>query len=114
MTKEEKRKAKALKAAAKKKKKEEKRLAKLKHKEELNKTDNSTKENKTVMKNYHVSKRQSDGKWQVRFAKGNKAIKLFDTQAEALEYAKSLKKTQASNITIHKVDGKIRKQKYSK
>ena len=39
-------------------------------------------------KNYHVSKRSEDGKWQVKFANGQKAIKLFATQAEAIEFAK--------------------------
>ena len=53
-----------------------------------------------------------DGKWQVKFAKGEKAIKLFDTQAEAIAYAKKLAENQDGNITIHKKDGSIRKQKY--
>lgn len=65
-------------------------------------------------KNYHVSKRAEDDKWQVKFANGQKAIKLFNTQAEAIEYAKSLANTQDGSITIHKADGKIRKQDYSK
>ena len=37
---------------------------------------------------YHVSKRPSDGKWTVKFAGGEKVIKLFDTKVEALAYAK--------------------------
>lgn len=65
-------------------------------------------------KNYHISKRAEDGKWQVKFANGQKAIKLFDTQAEAIAYAKSLAESQDGLVTIHKVDGKIRKQDYSK
>ena len=65
-------------------------------------------------KNYHVSKRAEDGKWQVKFATGQKVIKLFDTQAEAIKYAQALAESQDGNITIHKVDGKIRKQDYSK
>lgn len=65
-------------------------------------------------KNYHISKRAEDGKWQVKFANGQKAIKLFDTQAEAITYAKSLAESQDGLVTIHKVDGKIRKQDYSK
>ena len=66
---------------------------------------------KTAAKNYHVSKNE-DGKWQVKFAGGEKAIKLFDTQAEAIDYAKQLAKNQDGNITIHKRDGKLRKQRY--
>lgn len=61
-------------------------------------------------RNYHVSKR-TDGKWQVKFAGGEKAIKLFDTQAEAIAYAKKLAANQDGSISIHKKDGKMRKQK---
>lgn len=62
-------------------------------------------------RNYHVSKRE-DGKWQVKFAGGEKAIKLFSTQAEAIAYAKKLAENQEGSISIHKKDGKMRKQKY--
>lgn len=65
-------------------------------------------------KTYHISKRKEDGKWQVKFASGQKAIKLFDTQAEAIDYAKKLADNQEGSISIHKVDGKIRKQNYGK
>lgn len=68
---------------------------------------------KPAHKNYHVSLRD-DGKWQVKFAKGEKALKLFDTQAEAIAFAKEKAKNQDGNITIHKTDGKIRKQNYNK
>lgn len=60
---------------------------------------------------YHIAKRD-DGKWQVKFAKGEKAIKTFATQAEAIEYAKQLANNQDGSIAIHKKDGKIRKLKY--
>lgn len=66
---------------------------------------------KPTVKNYHISLRP-DGKWQVKLSKGGKAIKLFDTQAEAIAFAKARAKSQDGHITIHKVDGKIRKQKY--
>ena len=62
-------------------------------------------------RNYHVSKRE-DGKWQVKFAGGEKAIKLFSTQAEAIAYAKKLAENLEGSISIHKKDGKMRKQKY--
>ncbi len=61
---------------------------------------------------YHVSKRSKDGKWQVKFGGSDKPIKLFDTQAEALDYAKELSQKYDKSVTIHKKDGKIRKQKY--
>ena len=69
------------------------------------------KEEKTAARNSHVAKRP-DGKWQVKFAGGEKAIKLFATQAEAIEYAKKLAENQDGSISIHKKDGKMRKQKY--
>ena len=58
-------------------------------KEEKAKAPAPAKEEKTAARNYHVAKRP-DGKWQVKFAGGEKAIKLFATQAEAIEYAKKL------------------------
>lgn len=67
---------------------------------------------KPSVKNYHVSLRKSDGKWQVKLSGGEVAIKLFTTQAEAIAYAQNLAENQDGNITIHKKDGKIRKQKY--
>ena len=66
---------------------------------------------KPASKNYHIVHRQ-DGKWQVKFAKGEKATKLFDTQEEAIAYAKKLAANQNGSITIHKKDGSIRKQRY--
>lgn len=66
---------------------------------------------KDQARNYHVAK-NADGKWQVKFAGGKKAVKLFDTQAEAIAYAKKLAHNQEGNISIHKKDGKLRKQKY--
>lgn len=88
-----------------------------KNKENKKGKSNNKKQSKTdeqkknTAKNYHVSKNE-DGKWQVKFAGGEKAIKLFDTQAEAIDYAKQLAKNQDGKITIHKRDGKLRKQKY--
>ena len=57
---------------------------------------------------YHISHRK-DKKWQVKFANGKKAIKLFNTQAEAIVFAKKLAKAQDGSIRIHSVSGKIRK-----
>ena len=61
---------------------------------------------------YHISKRKEDGKWQVKFANGQRALKLFDTQLEAIAFAKEKAANQDGSISIHKVDGKIHKQKY--
>ena len=61
---------------------------------------------------YHVSKRDNDGReWKVFIQGSKKVIKLFETQQEALDYAKSLCKNKAdgSYVMLHKLDGKIRK-----
>ena len=74
-----------------------------------------TKERKAPTKKvYHVSLRKEDGKWQVKYGGGKKAIKLFDTQAEAIKFAEQRADSQDGSISIHKKDGKIRKQDYSK
>ena len=57
---------------------------------------------------YHISKRD-DKMWQVKFANGKKAIKLFDTQAEAIVFAKQLAKSQDGSIRVHSLKGRIRK-----
>ena len=53
---------------------------------------------------YHVSKRE-DGKWQVKFAGGEKAIKLFKTQKEALEYSEKMAKNQGGSVLVHNSKG---------
>lgn len=61
---------------------------------------------------YHVSKRDNDGReWKVFIQGSDKVIKLFDTQAEALEYAQSLaqNKNDGSSVVLHGLNGKIRK-----
>ncbi len=72
-----------------------------------------TEEKKSVPINYHVSLRE-DGRWQVKKAKGERAIKLFSTQAEAIAFAKERAERMDGSVTIHKKDGKIRKQNYNK
>ncbi len=59
---------------------------------------------------YHISKRANDSKWQVKLASGQIAIKLFDTQAQAIAFAKSLVKTQGGSIRVHSLKGKMRKE----
>lgn len=66
---------------------------------------------------YHISQNNDDKsefykQWRVRKSGSNKTIKFFKTQKEAIDYAKSLAKNADTDIVIHKVDGKIRKQKY--
>ena len=57
---------------------------------------------------YHISRRE-DKMWQVKFANGKKAIKLFNTQAEAIVFAKQLAKSQEGSIRVHSLKGRIRK-----
>ncbi len=63
-------------------------------------------ETKVGGKIYHVSKRSSDGKWQVRFANGQKAIKLFDTKQQAMEYTKTMAENQGAGVLVHPSKGK--------
>lgn len=58
---------------------------------------------------YHVSQHPSTNKWQVKLAKGEKALKLFNTQAEAIEYAKEVAEMQQGSIRVHSLNGRIRK-----
>ena len=47
----------------------------------------AAKKEEVNFRTYHLVKRP-DGKWEVKYAGGQKAIKLFNTQKEALEYSK--------------------------
>ena len=61
---------------------------------------------------YHVSKRDNDGReWKVFIQGSDKVIKLFKTQADALEYARGLAKNKddGSYVILHGLDGKIRR-----
>ena len=54
---------------------------------------------------YHVSKRAEDDKWVVKFAGGEKVIKLFDTKVEALAYADQLAANQGGTVLFHASKG---------
>ena len=71
-------------------KKQAKPAKKKEEKKPVKKTAPKKEEKKEVThRNYHVVKR-SDGKWEVKYAGGEKAIKLFATQAEATAYTKQM------------------------
>lgn len=53
---------------------------------------------------YHVAKRE-DGMWAVKYAGGEKAIKLFKTQAEAIEYSKQMAQNQGGKMLVHNSKG---------
>lgn len=69
-------------------------------------------EEKSASKIYHISKRKEDNKWQVKAAGADKALKLFLTQAEAIEFAKKTAGNQEAKIMIHKEDGTFRRLTY--
>ena len=55
---------------------------------------------------YHLSKRASDGKWQVFRAGSDKVIKLFDTKVEAEAYTKQMAENQGVGFLTHASKGK--------
>lgn len=61
---------------------------------------------------YHISKRKKDRMWQVKAEGSPRALKLFFTQAEAVDYAKSVAGNNEGRIVIHKEDGSFRKLSY--
>lgn len=66
------------------------------------------KKEKPSFRNYIVSKRSEDNKWQVKFMGGEKAIKLFDTKAEAVEYTKKMAENQDGTVLIKPSKGKMK------
>lgn len=57
------------------------------------------------VKVYHISKRE-DKKWQVRIDGGDRALKLFFTQKEAIDYTRQI--SGKKRILVHKEDGGVR------
>ncbi len=55
---------------------------------------------------YHVNKRLLDKKWTIKFAKGKKVIKIFNTKEEAVEYANKLAENQGGTVLVHASKGK--------
>ncbi len=64
------------------------------------------------VRRYHVSQ-HPDG-WAVKFATGEKAIKVFKTQKEAHDYAVKMAENQKgrgvkASVVVHSKEGKLRK-----
>ncbi|MEZ4883713.1 MAG: DUF2188 domain-containing protein [Chitinophagales bacterium] len=57
-------------------------------------------------KNQHVVKK--DNKWSVKGAGNSKSTKKFNTQKEAINFAREIAKNQKSDVVIHGRDGKVR------
>jgi uncharacterized protein YdaT len=86
--------------------------------EELAEEEKSSSKTPKVAK-YHVSQNKDEDsdnfkKWRVRKEGSTKTIKFFDTQKEAIAFAEQLAESAGSAVVIHKVDGSIRKQDYTK
>ncbi len=76
-------------------------------------TSQETEEEKRVTKTLHVTP-HPDGGWQIKGNNHKKALKRFETQAEAIAEAKKMADSRGINYTIHKKDGRIRKKRYDK
>ena len=87
------------------KKKPEKKAPKKVEKKKVEKKVLKEPAEKEYARTYHVVKRKEDGKWEVKFAYGQKAIKLFATQKEALEYSKKMAKNQGGSLLVHNSKG---------
>ncbi len=57
-------------------------------------------------KNQHVVKKNGD--WTVKGSGNSKATKKFDTQKQAINFARGIAINQKSEVVIHDRDGKIR------
>lgn len=81
--------------------------------------DESEEHKKDKTQKYHVSQNKNKDtksylRWRVRKDSSNKTIQFFDTQKQAIDYAQDLATQAKSTVVIHKLDGSIRKQDYSK
>lgn len=86
--------------------------------EDIEKETKEMTETKRAAK-YHISQNKDEKspyfkQWRVRKEGSKKTIKHFNTQLEAIDYAQDLADKAGTSIVIHKVDGTIRKQDYSK
>ncbi|WP_413403240.1 DUF2188 domain-containing protein [Pseudoalteromonas sp. KJ71-7] len=52
----------------------------------------------------------SKGGWDVKKSGSERASKHFDTQAEAIQWAKGVAQNQKSELYVHGKDGKIREK----
>jgi hypothetical protein len=69
------------------------------------------KESSDKPKVWHITKRDDDGKWQVKAEGAEKATKLFRTKAEAEDYVKTLKNNnEGSRVVTHKKTGEFQKK----
>ena len=62
-----------------------------------------------MAKNQHVTP-HPDGGWQIKGAGNDRATKRTDTQAEAIDLARSIAINQESELFIHGRNGRIRER----
>lgn len=60
------------------------------------------------MKKINMLQKNPNGGWDVKGAGNSKPTKIVQTQKEAIDIAKSIAKSQKSEVVIHGKDGKIR------
>lgn len=60
------------------------------------------------MPNQHVVPK--NGKWQVERENSLKPTKIFDTQRDAIDYARNIAINQQSELVIHGCNGRIREK----
>ena len=89
--------------------------------DESNQDDDPSKDqvSKDKPARYHVSQNKYEKspnfkKWRIRQEWSTKTIKFYETQKEAIEAASDLAERNNTTIVIHKMDGSIRKQDYTK
>ena len=81
-------------------------------KSSTSKSSAANEDNGSAGKVYHISKRKEDNKWQVKAEGADKALRLFFTQADAIQYAKKVAGNQDGRIVVHKESGGFRKINY--
>lgn len=72
-------------------------------------TDTTSKKKASTARIYHISERKELNKWQIKFAGGERALKFFNTQTEAIAYAKELIAKNGGSYRVHSRSGKLRK-----
>lgn len=58
-----------------------------------------------MSKNLHVI--HSRGEWKVRREGSTRAIKVFESKADAIDYGRKVGKTERLELYIHNMDGRI-------
>ncbi|AIA29333.1 hypothetical protein MCFN_00875 [Mycoplasmopsis californica] len=61
---------------------------------------------KDLATTYHIT--PYNGKWQVKGEGNTRPTKLFNTQKEAIEYLKEMKKRREVSVLVHRPSGQVR------